>query len=385
MLLAIYIEHTHPNEKLDLPFGGIQTQLLELLPEYQKHKNLKISLITRYSECHSSSNNFKILQINRFSGSIIGKIYFYLLSFFKMAKIHKIEHIDLINTHTFSYSVITPFLLKLVFKIPILMKIPIDFRSHIQDVYLMKKNTMLKKLICYSWLKLFQKFLIKKVDYIRVINSRMYEELKELKYPTARILRIPNGIRLDKYNKMDKNAHEGIIFGFVGRLSQFKNLRYMLGEFKGYFNKYALDKLYIFGEGPEIEYINNFIEKNGLSNNIYLLGYERNKEKIYANLDVLIDPSHGQGISNANLEAMSTNTLLIASKVDGNIDLIRDGETGLLFEPRNKGALLEKLLYYKELPEIAKSMTEKARRLISETYDIESISEDIINFILNGN
>ena len=162
MLLAIYIEHTHPNEKLDLPFGGIQTQLLELLPEYQKFKNLKISLITRYSEYQSNSNSFKIHQINRFSGSVLGKVYFYLVSFFKMVKIHKIEHIDLINTHTYSYSVITPFLLRFFFKIPILMKIPIDFRSHIKDVFLMKKNTTLKKFVCYSWLKLFQKYLIKK-------------------------------------------------------------------------------------------------------------------------------------------------------------------------------------------------------------------------------
>jgi glycosyltransferase involved in cell wall biosynthesis len=213
----------------------------------------------------------------------------------------------------------------------------------------------------------------------------MFEELMELKYPKTRILRIPNGIKLKKYIDLDKNVHEGIIYGFVGRLSQFKNIRYMLGEFKDYFDKFSLDKLFIFGEGPELEYINNFIENNGLSNNIYLLGYEGNKEKIYSNLDVLIDPSHGQGISNANLEAMSTNTLLIASKVDGNIDLIGDGETGLLFEPKNKGALLEKLLYYKEYPIQAKVMTEKAQKLISETYDIKSISKNIIDFIFNRN
>ena len=126
------------------------------------------------------------------------------------------------------------------------MKIPIDFRSHIKDVFLMKKNTTLKKLICYSWLKLLQKYLIKKVDYIRVLNSRMFEELMELKYPKTRIIRIPNGIKLKKYINLDKNVHEGIIYGFVGRLSQFKNIRYMLGEFKDYFDKFSLDKLSIF-------------------------------------------------------------------------------------------------------------------------------------------
>jgi len=383
MLFTIYIEHTHPNEKLNLPFGGIQTQLLGLLSEYKKIKNLKISLITRYSECHTKSSNFKIYQINKFSGSVLSKVYFYLASFYKMVKIHKLECIDLINVHTFSYCIITPLLLKIIFKIPILMKIPIDFRSHIQDISLMKKNTLIKKLVCFSWLKLFQKYLITKIDYIRVINNRMFEELNELKYPTERILRIPNGIKLSKYIGLEKSSHEGVIYGFVGRLSQFKNLGYMLVEFKHYFEKYSLDKLFIYDEGPELEFINAFVEKNGLSNSIYILGFERDKLKIYSNIDVLIDPSHGQGISNANLEAMSTNTLVIASKVDGNIDLVEDGETGLLFEPRKKGALLEKLIYYKKSPKQAKLMKENAEKMISEAYDINSITNQILDFVLN--
>ncbi|MFX0075325.1 MAG: glycosyltransferase, partial [Candidatus Hermodarchaeota archaeon] len=204
MLLTIYIEHTHPNKKLKLPFGGIQTQLLQLLTEYQKVKELKIKLITRYSEYPNNSKNFKIYQINKFKGSILGKLYFYLISFYKMVKIHKIERIDLINIHTFSYSIIAPLLLRLIFKIPVLMKIPIDFKSHIKEVSLMKKNTLVKKFICYSWLKLFQKYFLKKISYIRVINHRMAEDLLKLNYPKERILRISNGIEISKFKNLNK-------------------------------------------------------------------------------------------------------------------------------------------------------------------------------------
>lgn len=385
MLLTIYIEHTHPNEELKLPFGGIQTQLLELLPEYQKVEKLKIALITRYSEYCSDSSNVKIYQINKFKGSILGKLYFYLSSFYKMVKIHHIERIDMINVHTFSYSIITPLLLRIIFKMPILMKIPIDFKSHIREISMMRSNTMVKKVICYSWLKLFQKFFLRKINYIRVINNQMVQDLYRENYPNERILRISNGIEISKFANLNKNTHEGVNYGFVGRLSRFKNLYYMLKEFKLYFEMYPLDQLLIYGDGPEFRSINTFIEQNNLSKNISLLGFERNITKIYESIDVLIDPSYGQGISNANLEAMATSTLVIASKVDGNIDLIKDGENGLLFEPKKKGALLEKLLKYKDSPNQAKSMTEKAKRIVSEVYDIKSITNQIVNFVFNRN
>jgi len=258
-----------------------------------------------------------------------------------------------------------------------------DFKSHVKDVSLMKRYNLIKKFVCYSWLKLFQKYLIKKIDFIRVLNKRMFEEIVALDYPKRRILRIPNGIESTKYIDLDKTAHEGVNFGFTGRLSQFKNLKYMLMEFKDYFEEFSLDKLYIYGIGPELSYIDNFIEENGLSDNILTLGFERDREKIYSTIDVLIDPSHGQGISNANLEAMSTNTFLIASEVDGNIDLVINGETGLLFNPRKKGALVEKLIFYKKNPRQVKIMIENAQKKITETHNINSITYQILDFIFN--
>lgn len=68
---------------------------------------------------------------------------------------------------------------------------------------------------------------------------------------------------------------------------------------------------------------------------------------IYSNIDVLVDPAFAQGISNANLEAMCTETFIIASKTPGNEDLITHKKTGLLFDPKDKNDLLDKLLYYK--------------------------------------
>ncbi|MFX0139710.1 MAG: glycosyltransferase, partial [Candidatus Hodarchaeota archaeon] len=105
------------------------------------------------------------------------------------------------------------------------------------------------------------------------------------------------------------------------------------------------DKLFLYGEAPYEKFILRFIRKNNLTNKIILCGYEKDKRKIYSNIDVLIDPAFAQGISNSNLEAMCTNTLVIASNVYGNRDLIKHKISGLLFNPYIHKSLLKQLYF----------------------------------------
>ena len=53
--------------------------------------------------------------------------------------------------------------------------------------------------------------------------------------------------------------------------------------------------------------------------------------------------SIGEGISNAVLEAMATSLPVIATRVGGNVELVRDGITGRLVEPSRHDALAEAL------------------------------------------
>ncbi|MEE9378619.1 MAG: glycosyltransferase, partial [Candidatus Lokiarchaeia archaeon] len=110
-------------------------------------------------------------------------------------------------------------------------------------------------------------------------------------------------------------------------------------------------------------------------------GFIKDKDKIYSNLDVLIDPALAQGISNTNLEAMSSNTLLIASKVEGNKDLIIDKVTGLLFSPIKKNNLLNTLIFYKENSKKISQIIDNAKKEISQNYEISVITKRILKFM----
>lgn len=298
-----------------------------------------------------------------------------------MIKIHKKEHIDVLNIHTFTYNIISLFIIRVLLKIPILMKVPIDFSSHLRDIYLSEQQRLKSKIINYSWLKFFKIFVLKKINFVRILNKNIYKDLIELKYPMDCILEIPNGINIEYFKNIKKSKHEVTNYGYVGRLTEFKNLRFLLNVFKEYFSLYTSDKLFIYGRGSESKYIEDFIKSNGLNNNITYCGFEKNKLIIYSKLDVIVDPALAQGISNTNLEAMCSNTFVIASNVEGNKDLIKHRKNGLLFDPFKKSELLKQLKFYKENKELTSQMLENAKINILENYNIEVVANKIFNYL----
>jgi len=379
------LEYTHSNKLLNLISGGIQNQFLLLLSSFERMKNLKISIITKYTEYKPSSNKISIKQLHRFKYYKLDTIYFILKSFFSLIRIHKKERIDVIylsghDNHVDNH-VISPFLFRLIFKTPIIMKMPTDYTNYIRIVYLTEKQNFMAKIINYSWFKFYKRVILKKINFMRTINQKMYIDLLDLKYPKDRILALPNGIDSEKFITFGKNIQNNTHFGFVGRLTKIKNLKFMLEVFKKYFHEFTNDKLLIYGEGPEEAIISTFIDKNKISNNIHLMGFERNKEKIYPNLDVLINSSYGEGMSNVILEAMATKTFIIASNVQGNTDLIKHGVTGLLYKLNSEKALLKQLIYYKQNKILIKQILENGINQIKQNYDIEVIATKLYNFL----
>lgn len=383
MHICLFLLNTHPNPDLNLIVGGIENQILQLLNIYEKKVNLKITIITRYSEYKTSTNKLDIHQISKFKNNTLDTLYFLIRSLIKIINIHKHHHISVINFHTYTKIVLIPILAKIITKIPLLMKIPLDFDSFIKQTELNKKKNLKYKLINYSWIKFFKQFLIKKIDFIRAINEKIYKELIDLGFEKKNILKIHNGINPKDFLDIKKKSSNFTRFGFIGRLTEFKNIEFLLNCFIRYLSSYPDDRLFFFGHGPQIKYLKNFIETNNLKNNIIFCGFEKNKEKIYSKIDVLIDPALAQGISNSNLEAMATETFLIASNVDGNRDLIQHKNTGLLFNPHKEKDLLKQLLYFKKNKNLSKKIISYAKKQVILNYDINIIADEIIGFLEN--
>ncbi|MFX1385396.1 MAG: glycosyltransferase, partial [Promethearchaeota archaeon] len=253
---------------------------------------------------------------------------------------------------------------------------------HQREQFLLKPHSLFIKMFYYGWIKFFKKFLIKRKNvFIQAINEKIFKNFIDLGINNKNIIKIPNGISCKNYNDVNKSQRKEIYFGYVGRLIKSKNIRFLLRSFRQYLSDYPNDKLLIFGKGPEELFILKFIKENNLGKNVIFRGFERNKKKIYSEINVLIHPSFGEGVPMTILEAILANTFVIASNVSGINDIIEHKVTGLLFNPFIREDLIKQIKYFKESSDLVKNMKINARNKIFQYYDIDIVSNQIYEFL----
>jgi glycosyltransferase involved in cell wall biosynthesis len=110
----------------------------------------------------------------------------------------------------------------------------------------------------------------------------------------------------------------------------------------------------------------------GLTDRVSVLLYREDVPEILAASDVCVDASYaGLGITGTLREALAVETAVIGTDLEGNPELIEDGETGLLVPPRNPEALANALLRLIEHPDLAKAIAHAGRERVVATFSQE--------------
>lgn len=94
--------------------------------------------------------------------------------------------------------------------------------------------------------------------------------------------------------------------------------------------------------------------------------------------DYFVFPSHREGFPNVLLQAGAMGLPIICSHITGNIDIVTNNETGLIFDCGNEQQMLKMLQYAMAHPQHMKSMAEKLQQLIKENYRQENTWQNIL-------
>ncbi|MBK8519611.1 MAG: glycosyltransferase family 4 protein [Chitinophagaceae bacterium] len=89
-------------------------------------------------------------------------------------------------------------------------------------------------------------------------------------------------------------------------------------------------------------------------------------------------PSHREGFPNVLLQAGSMGLPVICSHITGNIDIVTNNETGLIFESGNEQQLLKLLQYALLHPQHMQDMAKKLQQQVSENYRQENIWQNML-------
>lgn len=98
----------------------------------------------------------------------------------------------------------------------------------------------------------------------------------------------------------------------------------------------------------------------------------------YAGCDVFVLPSQREGLGLALAEALLGGAPVIAARSGGVTDIVRDGETGLLFPERDAGALAAALETYARDPERAARLAVNGRALVLERFTPARVAQQFL-------
>lgn len=168
--------------------------------------------------------------------------------------------------------------------------------------------------------------------------SRWLAELATERFPMAKPIRpIPNWVdgtrfvRNDDPRERSRYAQpEEFICAHISNFRPVKNPLKVIDIFARILERTPA-RLFLIGEGPlKGECIAAAVER-GISGRVLSVPSLPNVEKMLGLVDVLLLPSESESLPLVLLEAMSSGAVCVASNVGGIPELIRSGETGLLF------------------------------------------------------
>jgi len=133
-------------------------------------------------------------------------------------------------------------------------------------------------------------------------------------------------------------------------------------------------KCLIVGRAPRQRYLQRLLqlaERLSVRDRLILLGFQEDVAPFLHAMDVFVLPSRTEGLPITILEVMAAGKPVVATKVGGIPEVVRDGQTGLLVPSMDPSRLAEALIQLLEAPALAKAMGQAGRTHVESHFSME--------------
>lgn len=111
---------------------------------------------------------------------------------------------------------------------------------------------------------------------------------------------------------------------------------------------------------------------------IHVLGFRRDLPELYRAMDLLVLPTYREGFPNVLLEAQAMRLPVVSTRVEGCVDAVEDGATGLLVPAKDSDALKHAMLKYLRDPEMRTKHGVAGRMRVTTLFERERLWEALL-------
>jgi glycosyltransferase involved in cell wall biosynthesis len=224
------------------------------------------------------------------------------------------------------------------------------------------------------------KLAMQKIDCVVAVSEDIRQRvIQERKLAPEKVMTIHYGVDLEKFAPEDQAltradigvSGDHLVLGTVARFDYPKGHKFLINAAPGIVREFPNVRFVFVGDGPLRNDVERQINQLGLNDYFVLLGFRRDVKQILGLFDLFILPSLSEGLPNAVLEAMACSNPVVATAVNGVVEVVKDGETGYLVPPKNPYDIARAVIRILKSPATMKEMGTRGRERVAHHFSVE--------------
>ena len=299
-----------------------------------------------------------------------------LLAFINIYRLIRRIRPHIVHTHT-SKAGLLGRLASFLARVPIIIHTP---HGHVFHSYY---GPVMTKVFVFA-----EKILSFITDKITALTNRERDEhLEEGIASIEKYVVIHSGVMLDRLMNMSVDAgavrgefgiaQDSNVIGVVGRLVPIKGHKYLVSAAKRIIKEFRNTVFVFVGDGYLSSRLERQAESVGVRKNIIFTGWRKDAVEILDLFDILVLPSLNEGMGKVLVEGMALGKPIVASSVGGIINLVKNGENGILVPPGDSDALGEAILQLLKDKNLSEKLGKNGKAMVYPEFDASVMVKQI--------
>lgn len=154
------------------------------------------------------------------------------------------------------------------------------------------------------------------------------------------------------------------VIGVLGRIESHKGHLDALRALQRLVRDGRRVQLWIVGDGAYEPHVRQAVKALALDDQVRWLGFRSDARQVLQAFDIQLFPSHMEGTPNTLYEAMAAGQVCVCSRIDGQMELLVENESGLFFDAGDDAAMADQLRQVMDDPALARRLGEHSRNRI---------------------